>query len=62
MSDRIEDVIDRIEFEVKNAVKYVNDAVVPQVRAESIQALRKLGETLSSLAERMDKSGGPKTG
>lgn len=59
VADRFEDVIDRIEFEVKHAVQYVNDAVVPQVRAESIQALRTLGETLQKLAERMDKPRGP---
>ncbi|HWA95131.1 MAG TPA: hypothetical protein VG844_11080 [Terracidiphilus sp.] len=62
VSDRIEDVIDRIQFEVQHAVKYMNDAVVPQVRSESIQALRKLGETLSNLADRMDKPKGPQAG
>ena len=59
VADRIEDAIDRIRFEVQQAVKYVNDAVVPQVRVESIDALRKLSETLNKLADKMDKPRGP---
>ena len=62
VADRIDDVIDRIQFEVQQAVKYVNDAVVPQVRSESIQAMRKLSETLQNLADRMDKRKGPQAG
>jgi hypothetical protein len=58
--ERIEDVIARIQFEVKQAAQYVNDAVVPQVRKESVTALRTLGETLKGLADKMDKSAGPK--
>lgn len=59
---RIEDVIARIQFEVKHAAQYVNDAVVPQVRSESITALRSLGDTLKSLADRMEQPRGPKAG
>lgn len=59
---QIEDVIARIQFEVKQAAQYVNDAVVPQVRSESVTALRSLSETLKGLADKMDKSTGPKAG
>ncbi len=62
VADRIEDVIDRIQFEVQQAVKFMNDAVVPQVRSESIDAMRKLSETLNKLADRMDKPKGPRAG
>ena len=62
LGEQFEDIVARIQFEVKHAAQYVNDAVVPQVRSESIGALRSLGETLKNLADRMDKAGGPKAG
>jgi len=51
---RIEEAIELIEMEFRHAVAYVNDAVVPQVRQESIVALRKLGDALKNLADKMD--------
>jgi hypothetical protein len=64
---RLEEAIELIELEVRHAVAYVNDAVIPEVRRESITALRHLAETLHNLAERMDSSsrpgaGGPSSG
>ena len=47
--------MERIEFELRQAIAYVNDAVVPQVRAESITAMRKAADTLKNLADRMDQ-------
>ncbi|HEX4031375.1 MAG TPA: hypothetical protein VHX20_13480 [Terracidiphilus sp.] len=60
---RIEEAIELIEMELRHAAAYVNDAVVPQVRRESISAMRTLSDTLRNLADRMDrKTGGPPDG
>lgn len=53
---RIEEAVELIEMELRHAVAYVNDAVVPQVRRESISAMRSVADTLRSLADRMDRS------
>jgi hypothetical protein len=45
-----------IEMELRHAIAYVNDAVIPQVRSESITAMRKVSDTLRSLADRMEQS------
>lgn len=52
---RIEEAMELIELELKHAIAYVNDAVVPQVRRESITAMRRLSETLKNLADRVEK-------
>ena len=61
---RIEEAVELIEMELRHAVAYVNDAVVPQVRKESISAMRTLADTLQKLADRVEKgtftSQGPK--
>jgi hypothetical protein len=57
---RLEEAIELIEMELKHAVAYVNDAVIPQVRAESITAMRKVSETLRNLADKMEQKG-PRT-
>jgi hypothetical protein len=59
---RIEEAIELIEMELRHAVAYVNDAVVPQVRRESISAMRTVADTLRNLADRMDKNAGGPTG
>jgi hypothetical protein len=52
-----------IEMELRHAIGYVNDAVIPQVRAESITAMRKVSDTLKNLADRMEqKARGPGAG
>lgn len=43
-------------MELRHAIAYVNDAVVPQVRRESISAMRTVADTLQSLADRMEKN------
>jgi hypothetical protein len=59
VGQRIEEAIELIEMELRHAIAYVNDAVVPQVRSESITAMRKVAESLQKLADRMDQSKGP---
>ena len=43
-------------MELRHAVGYVNDAVIPQVRKESISAMRKLSDTLRNLADKAEKA------
>jgi hypothetical protein len=54
---RIDEAIARIEAEVRQAATYVNDAVIPQVRTESISALRTVAESLRKFADQLDESG-----
>jgi len=53
---RIEEAVELIEMELRHAIGYVNDAVIPQVRSESISAMRKMSDTLRNLADRMDEA------
>jgi hypothetical protein len=59
---RLEEAIELIEMELRHAVAYVNDAVVPQVRRESISAMRTVADTLRNLADRMDARAGGQAG
>jgi hypothetical protein len=63
VGQRIEEAIELIEMELRHAVAYVNDAVIPQVRRESINAMRIAADTLHNLADRFEKqayqAGGP---
>ena len=61
VGQRIEEAIELIEMELRHTIKYVNDAVIPQVRSESITAMRKVSDTLKNLADRMEQSKGPRT-
>lgn len=58
VGQRNEEAVELIEMELRHAIAYVNDAVVPQVRGGSISAMRKVAETLSKLADRMDQNKG----
>lgn len=58
VGQRIDEAIELMEMELRHAIAYVNDAVVPQVRAESINAMRKLSDRLRNLADRMDRRTG----
>jgi hypothetical protein len=53
---RLEEAIELIEMELRHAAAYVNDAVIPQVRRESISAMRTVADTLRNLADRMDQN------
>jgi hypothetical protein len=60
---RLEEAMELIEMELRHAIGYVNDAVIPQVRSESITAMRKVSDTLRNLADRMEQtSKGPRSG
>jgi hypothetical protein len=52
---RIDEAIELIELEFRHAVAYFNDAVVPQVRHESIAALRTVSDKLRTLADILDR-------
>jgi len=52
---RLEELIQQFEAELRDAVTYVNDAVVPQVRRESVSTMRTLSEKLRNLADRIDR-------
>jgi tRNA G26 N,N-dimethylase Trm1 len=56
VGQRIEEAIELIEMELRHAIGYVNDAVIPQVRKESISAMRKVSDTLRNLADRADQA------
>ena len=55
VGQRIEEAIELIEMELRHAIAYVNDAVIPQVRRESIGAMRMAADTLHNLADRFER-------
>jgi len=57
---RIEEAVELIEMELRHTIAYVNDAVIPQVRSESISAMRTVADKLRELADRFDQSKGPR--
>ena len=58
VGQRIEEAIELIEMELRHAIAYVNDAVIPEVRRESISAMRTAADTLRSLADRFERQSG----
>jgi hypothetical protein len=52
--------VELIEMELRHTIAYVNDAVIPQVRSESISAMRKMADKLRELADHFDQSKGPR--
>jgi len=62
VGQRIEEAIELIEMELRHAIAYVNDAVVPQVRRESISAMRTAADTLRNLADRFERQSGQGSG
>ncbi|HEY1806881.1 MAG TPA: hypothetical protein VGG45_20595 [Terracidiphilus sp.] len=59
LGQRIDEAVELIEMELRHAVTYVNDAVIPQVRRESITAMRTVADTLRNLADRFERQSGP---
>ena len=55
MGQRLDEALERIQLELRQAAAYVNDAVIPQVRRESIQGLRTASEALRNLADRFER-------
>jgi len=52
---RIEEAMELIEMELRHAAAYVNEAIVPQVRRESIVAMRNVADALRSFADKLDQ-------
>jgi hypothetical protein len=52
----IEETVERMETELRGAIAFVNGHVVPQVRRESIVAMRTIAGTLRDMADRMEKA------
>jgi hypothetical protein len=59
---RIEEAVELIEMELRHAIAYVNDAVIPQVRRESISAMRTAADTLRTLADQFEQRNNAATG
>ena len=59
VGQRIEEAIELIEMEIRHAAAYVNDAVIPQVRTESISALRNVANSLRTFADRLERQQTP---
>ena len=51
----MDDAADRVQQELADAIKYLNDEVVPKVRSGSTKALRTAAEKLAQLADYMEK-------
>jgi hypothetical protein len=62
VGQRIEEAMELIEMELRHAAAYVNDAVIPQVRSESITAMRKVADTLRNFADRLEQTPQPPKG
>jgi hypothetical protein len=60
LGQRIDEAIELIEMELRHTIAYVNNAVIPQVRAESVSAMRTIAEKMRELADRFDQSKGPR--
>jgi hypothetical protein len=54
VSKAVADAADRIEREIPEFIKYLNDEVVPTVRQHSTKALRTASEKLRDLADYME--------
>lgn len=61
LEEKLNQAVPRVEEEVKRVIAYLNDQIVPEVRANSSKALRIASERLAKLAERMER-GNPNTG
>lgn len=59
LGQRIDEAMELIEMELRHAITYVNDAVIPQVRRESISAMRTAADTLRNLADRFERQNSP---
>jgi hypothetical protein len=49
-------------MELRHTIAYVNNAVIPQVRSESIAAMRTVADKLRDLADRIERSKGQRGG
>ena len=54
LEDHLRDAGDRVEEEVRRAVKYLDEEVVPEVRRNGSVALRTVADRLRQMAEHLD--------
>ncbi len=54
LEDRLRGAGERIEEELRRAVRYIDEEVVPEVRRNSSVALRAAAQRLAKLAEQID--------
>jgi glutamyl-tRNA reductase len=54
-SQTINDAAERLEKEIPEFIKYLNEEVVPAVRSHSTKALRVASEKLAEFADYMDQ-------
>lgn len=62
LGQRIEEAVEVIEMELRHVIRYVNDAIVPQVRKESIGAMRTVADKLHDLADKFESTHQPPKG
>lgn len=55
VSQSINDAAERLEKEIPEFIKYLNEEVVPSVRTHSTKALRVASQKLSEFADYMDQ-------
>ena len=55
ISQTINDAVQRLEKEIPEIIKYLNDEVVPAARTHSTNALRVASKKLSDFADYMEK-------
>jgi hypothetical protein len=55
VSQTINNAAERLEKEIPEFIKYLNDEVVPAVRTHSTKALRVASQKLAEFADYMDK-------
>ena len=61
VDEKVTQTLPRLEEEVKKVIAYLNDEVVPDIRHNSLKALRVASDQLNKLAEKWERSpGGPK--
>jgi len=58
VSQTVSEAADRLEKEIPEFIKYLNDEVVPAVRTHSTKALRVASQKLSEFADYMDRNPG----
>ena len=61
ISQTVNDAVERLEKEIPEIIKYLNDEVVPAARTHSTKALRTASQKLAQLADYMEQHpNGPK--
>lgn len=54
VDEKVNEALPRIEEELKRIIAYLNDEVVPDVRRNSLKAMRVASEKLTELADRWE--------